>query len=237
MYRINNLNRLLISLIIVVFVTACNQDQGTEQNTENSENSETSMEQSTYEAFGSFTKKAVDNPNYRVSYEIENPKGSNAIIKQWFKGNKSRIDTEMEGTKARIYQLGEETTTCMNQEGNWSCFKLPETQTIPNVGIQGRERLEDIENNLESYRNRITKIDNREIAGEETSCFRVNEAETSNYWVSCYSNNHAIPLYMKGENSEGTWKMTATDFQPSVSDDDFNLPAKAESMPNMPGDF
>jgi len=194
-------------------------------------------EQSTYEVFRSFIQKTVGNPNYRVSYDMELPNNPNTMITQWFKGDKFRIDTQMEGRNTRMYHLGEETTTCMNQGGSWRCFQMPQTAETPKVGTRGVEKLEDAENNLETYRNRITKIDSRTVAGEKTSCFRVDEPEENQYWISCYSNNHGIPLYMEGESSEGTWKMTATDFQPSVSDDDFKLPAEPQSIPNMPGGF
>ncbi len=194
-------------------------------------------EPSTFDQFRSFIQEAVANPNYRVSYQVESPNQPNLTVQQWFKGNKIRMDTEMQGIQSRMYYVGEETTTCMNQGGNWRCFQLPETAEKSIAGKQGIDKLEDVKNNLESYQNRITKIDSRVIAGEQTSCFQVEEPQNAKYWIACYSNNHGIPLYMEGENSEGTWKMTATSFQTSVSEEEFQFPAEPRSMPNMPGAF
>lgn len=191
-------------------------------------------ETTTYDEFRSFLKDAVGNPNYRVSYQMEVPNQPKGTVQQWFKGEKFRIDTEVEGTNARIYRVDDSTTTCMNREGNWNCFNLPEMANRSAGGSEAIKKLREVEENSESYQNRITKAGTRVVAGEETTCFEIEESEENESWLSCYSNNHGIPLYMEGENSEGSWQMTATDFQTSVSEEDFKLPAEPQSMPNMP---
>ena len=44
-------------------------------------------------------------------------------------------------------------------------------------------------------------------------------------------------MYMEGQQSDGTWKMTATDFRISVQDSQFSLPAQPQSIPGMPSGF
>lgn len=191
----------------------------------------------TYQEFRSFLMNAVATPNYRVSYQAEMPDNPTTVIQQWFKGDKFRMDTEVEGTSARIYRLGEQVTNCVARGSNWTCFQLPNLQQVPAPAVQGIQTLEEIEENPESYQNQITKIGTRVVAGEPTTCFQIKEPEEKDSLVSCYSNNHGIPLYMEGETPEGTWQMTATDFQNSVSDSAFSLPAPPQTIPSMPGGF
>ena len=188
----------------------------------------------TYNEFQSFLRKAVGNPDYRVSYELNTPNQPTGTVQQWFKGEKFRIDTEVEGTNARIYRRENGTTTCISQGGSWNCFQMPGMGRQSTPSTHGLERLKDVEENLENYENRITKTGNRVVAGEETTCFEIEESEENESWLSCYSNNYGIPLYMEGTTEEGNWQMTATDFQASVNESDFTLPAEPQSMPNMP---
>ncbi|MDR9401879.1 MAG: hypothetical protein RI580_00420 [Halothece sp. Uz-M2-17] len=192
---------------------------------------------SAYNEFRSFLTNAVKNPDYWVSYEMEMPDHPTMMVEQWLKGEKFRIDTQVQGTMARLYRIGEEITNCIAQGSNWTCLRMPSLDQMKAPGIQGMDNLEDIQDNPQNYRNQITKVGTRMVAGETTTCFKVNELENNGSWLSCYSNNHGIPLYMEGQHSEGTWKMTATDFQLSVQNSDFSLPAQPQSIPGMPNGF
>lgn len=192
---------------------------------------------SAYEEFRSFLMNAVSSPNYWVSYQMEMPDHPSLNVEQWLQGDKFRIDTQVQGTTARLYRIGDQITNCIAQGSNWTCFRMPSLQQMTAPGMQGIDNLEDIKNNPQDYRNQITKTGTRMIAGERATCFQVNDAENPGSWLSCYSNQHGIPLYMEGQHSEGTWKMTATDFRLSVQESDFSLPAQPQSMPGMPGGF
>lgn len=194
-------------------------------------------ENNTYEEFRSFLMDAVSNPNYWVSYQMEMTDHPTMMVEQWLKGEKFRLDTQLQGTTARLYRRGEQVTNCLAQGNTWTCFRLPSLNQLTGPGIQGLETLEEIKNNPQAYRNHITAAGMRVIAGETTTCFKVNQLETRDPWLSCYSNHHGIPLYMEGQYEEGTWKMTATDFQTSVSDRAFSLPAQPQSLPGMPNGF
>ncbi|MFB6277737.1 MAG: hypothetical protein ABEI32_16495 [Halothece sp.] len=192
---------------------------------------------SDYEAFRSFIKNAVGNPDYQVSYQVDMPGNPTEVVEQWLKGDKFRMDTQVQGNQARIYRVGQEVTNCITRGNNWNCFKLPNLDQVPASTVQGMQTLEDVENSPEQYRNQITKAGTRMVAGEPTTCFKVQQPEKNESFLSCYSNNHGIPLYMEGKNERGKWQMTATDFQTSVSDSAFSLPAEPQTIPGMPGGF
>jgi CheY-like chemotaxis protein len=193
----------------------------------------------TYEELRSFLTNAVGNPNYWVSYEMEMPGNPAMRVEQWLKDDKIRTDMRIQGTNARLYFLGQEAISCISQGSNWTCLKMPSLDQMMAMapGVQGIETLEEIKNNPQDYRDQITAAGTRVIAGETTSCFKMTEPESSETWLSCYSNNHGIPMYMEGQQSNGTWKMTATDFRISVQDSQFSLPAQPQSIPGMPSGF
>ena len=193
----------------------------------------------TYEELRSFLTNAMGNPNYWVSYEMEMPDNPTMRIEQWLKNDQIRVDTQVQGINTRLYLLGNQAVNCISQGSGWTCLKMPSLdQMIAMVpGVQGIETLEEIKNNPQDYRDQISAAGTRVIAGETTTCFKMTEPESRETWLSCYSNNHGIPMYMESQQADGVWKMTATDFRLSIQDSQFSLPAQPQSIPGMPSGF
>ncbi|WP_040656264.1 hypothetical protein [Rubidibacter lacunae] len=192
---------------------------------------------SDFDEFAQKVARIGQNLEYYAAYQLQATDFS-ASIKHWFADAQMRIDSvalddiEVQGP-IRIYINNGTIVNCVAPDGEWLCLQLPSMQDVPDGAEFSNLGWEAIRTDVESYRGRVKKLENRTIAGAPTSCFRFDESDEAMVFEVCFTQG-GIPLYLGSEGDGYFTSLTATEFQTSVEAGTFELPAVPQSLPNFP---
>jgi len=165
---------------------------------------------------------------YRATYQIQSTEFSGPM-QQWVKEDNVRIDISQSGTDTRLYAgPGGTTTVCATPSGNWSCFQMPTSEQMAAAFALSDRDGGNIKDNIETYRGKVTRLEDRTIAGQPTSCFLIRDPEGE--YTGCYTEG-GVPLYVESASNGERVTVTATDFAATVASSAFELPAPPRIFP------
>jgi len=251
-YQIGDMMKKIITLVLLIMLVACTtpspdvpeqptQNQVTEPTTneptgddspvampqaapDNSDVKEMVVEPEKVsdDVYADFAQALNSLPEYYVKYEIT---GTNmpSTMSQYLKKSKMRSDVTTEGIEARSFIVDKVITSCTNQ-GSWQCYQINSAETAVNNG------LDNIKENIEDYKSKVTKEPSRTILGMKTECFKV--TDDKGWYIYCW-NSKFTPLFIGGTQSNQEWSMTAIDYKESVADSVFDLPAAPQDLDAM----
>lgn len=114
-------------------------------------------------------------------------------------------------------------------DGQGVCFKTdPQDSSNPIGSLAGA--LKDFENSNVT----LLEKSGRNIAGQDATCYRTQDNQTSVISTTCF-NGDGVILYVNDEGSDGS-TIEATGVSKAVNQDDFNLPYEVRDLPNITGD-
>src|SRR3989338_3874322 len=165
---------------------------------------------------------------WKVDYDfVSTVRGqtSSSGMTQYRKGDsKLRTDLSGQGYVVRTYILSDQSYSCSQQAGVWSCTSFS-SEELSGPSSDPQSDLED----LSKYE--INSLPDKSVAGVQAKCFSVkDESVTSMY---CFS-QEGVLLYLESKGVVGgapvDLRMEAKSYTTQVSDSDFELPAEPQEL-------
>lgn len=169
-----------------------------------------------------FSEMLSGAPNHYVNYDMTSSQGK-IELKQWIKGDKLRQDTTFEEFNTKTFFVENKVIICNNASGEEMCFEQIGATPI-STGV------ETAKENISSWENKMTTLPSKIIAGVNTTCFKVVDADAS--YSYCFS-KESVPLFVETIVGEEIITMTAKEYSINVEDNVFILP-EAQQLPTFP---
>ncbi|MQC18664.1 MAG: hypothetical protein DWG80_06295 [Chloroflexi bacterium] len=172
------------------------------------------------------------NAAFRATYEVDGQSEGASISGewQWYQdgpGDRIRIDFAAEGQSSTLITTPEEIFVCV--EG--ACISIPTGGTqLPSMGELLTGRVDEVQEAVVT--GDLSAAGSREIAGVEATCYDY-EYDAQGDRITgtvCYSDD-GVPLLIESDAPEGSFRMEATSFEDSVSDEDFAPPSPVTTLP------
>jgi hypothetical protein len=170
--------------------------------------------------------------NYNTRIAQKGQAEMTGTMAYYLKGqDKVRIDSTLDSGgmgETRIYIIAKSAIMCTQQTGEWSCMKFPQ-----GADSNPQDDLEQLQKDID--KSTVQMLPDRNIAGVNTKCFKVDVSSTAGSSVSTVScmSGDGVPLYMESGNAEMSTVMEATKYTTSVSDADFTPPAEPQDLSQM----
>jgi len=133
--------------------------------------------------------------------------------------------TETPAGKMWMFMLEDGIYSCAEAKGKAKCLRLSGSGPTQDTPLSTLKAMEEIAKG----RVRIVPTGPRVIAGQPALCYRYSDTSQSRDLEVCL-NPQGVLLFMAANAQQGRWVLEASQIGP-VSDDDFRLPAPAESLP------
>ncbi len=177
---------------------------------------------SIFDGFGTAT--------FNITYRMEGDSAGEAMDGEWTwiqdnGGERTRFEADSDGDTVVMITTPEQTIIC----ADGTCFDAGGAMggAMPNIGDIFTEGIDQVE--AETTTATVTRIDGRNIAGEDTECVEFEDTAEGVNGMACYADG-GIPLLIESTTAEGTFRMEATSYSPDVSDDDFEAPFPVTSL-------
>lgn len=200
--------KLFLIIGLVVLITACSN---TIKETTIQNNTKESSEKSLREMFD-----MKRNLTYSVDWQlttIKDGQTAETTFKQYYSGDKFRLDMTKEGVTGHLYYSNNTMHTCfVDQNYIWICKKLNyETSIYENI------ETDIVENDAEYV---VEKTASRKILDQDTACYLVVSEESVEY---CF-NEKGMLFFIEAEQNNTITRFEAIDFSTTLSEEALKLP-------------
>ncbi|MPZ24333.1 MAG: hypothetical protein GEU28_12540 [Dehalococcoidia bacterium] len=172
--------------------------------------------------------------DFRAAYQLEGA-GFTGSATLYQSGGNFRMDFEGDDLTGTLIVTDTDSYICSDdvggEGGEGFCLAFPGGEELGDTGVPFSQIFSDILAGTDEAGVSLSDAEDREVAGEEASCFNVSSTEDGleSETLVCLSSD-GIPLLIEGTTEGEIYSMEATSVSDDVSDADFEPPYPVQEL-------